>query len=331
MDSNNDDNSGIKLLSSSLPASITKRAAPSVLAVIGGGARYLSAWLRRPTQAVDDVTDARSLVTQLLAEEVANNIKSDPIAMAAAVEKLAPSYVRRETNKLFVAEASIKELHRQHQEQLIQAAPEEAEIDPDWLNNFERFAEDASTKNMQQLWGRVLAGEIGKPGTFSKSTLRFLHELDSVAADLFETVRDYAIKGMLFIPESEQKLLFSTLLDLEGLGIILKANTDTTWQMIVKERGSVALAGNTHALILFGDEGHKFELKNHILTRVGKELTLIVPNRDEPKTLNAMAAQLASKGGKAAAIAKLASNIAQEIEVERATINMVWGEVPHPF
>lgn len=59
------------------------------------------------------------------------------------------------------------------------------DVDDDWLNIFERHAEDASTERMQRLWGRVLAGEIRKPGSFAPRTLRFLSEFSQADAITF--------------------------------------------------------------------------------------------------------------------------------------------------
>lgn len=55
-----------------------------------------------------------------------------------------------------------------------------------FFNVFEPFAEAASTDDLRQLFGRVLAGEIRKPGTFSSKVLRVVGELDAHTAHLFD-------------------------------------------------------------------------------------------------------------------------------------------------
>ena len=35
--------------------------------------------------------------------------------------------------------------------------------DPDWFNTFTQLAEDVSNKTMQDLWAKILAGEISQP------------------------------------------------------------------------------------------------------------------------------------------------------------------------
>jgi Protein of unknown function (DUF2806) len=69
------------------------------------------------------------------------------------------------------------------------------EIDDDWLNLFERYAEVASSDRLRDLWSRVLTGEIRKPQTFYLRTLRFISELDVETAALFEQYAAEVIDG----------------------------------------------------------------------------------------------------------------------------------------
>ena len=62
----------------------------------------------------------------------------------------------------------------------------EKEINDDWLNNFENEARSKSTKEMQHRFGRVLAGEIEKPGSYSIKAVKLLGELDQNTANLFK-------------------------------------------------------------------------------------------------------------------------------------------------
>ena len=82
----------------------------------------------------------------------------------------------RKHHNVLPASASAVEVLRSNAEANSAVPPHdaEAELDEDWLNVTERFAEDASTEQMQNIWGRVLAGEIRKPGIYSISTLNFL-------------------------------------------------------------------------------------------------------------------------------------------------------------
>ena len=58
-------------------------------------------------------------------------------------------------------------------------------INDDWLNTFETEARQISTEEMQAYFGKVLAGEITKPGSYSRRTVKILGSLDQNIANHF--------------------------------------------------------------------------------------------------------------------------------------------------
>lgn len=58
-------------------------------------------------------------------------------------------------------------------------------LDEDWTTRFFNIAEDISNEDMQTLWGRILAGEIKKPRTYSLRTLDTLKNLSKEEAKVF--------------------------------------------------------------------------------------------------------------------------------------------------
>ncbi len=56
------------------------------------------------------------------------------------------------------------------------------------MNTFMRFADDASSDKLQDLFGRILAGEVVRPGSFSLATIRAVAELDQSIAQDFSIV-----------------------------------------------------------------------------------------------------------------------------------------------
>jgi len=76
---------------------------------------------------------------------------------------------------------------------LEQSEVPEEQPDEDWINRFFRAAEDVSSEQMQELWGRILAGEIKKPGSYSLKTLDFVKNLTKSDASLLEKVASLAV------------------------------------------------------------------------------------------------------------------------------------------
>ena len=51
------------------------------------------------------------------------------------------------------------------------------EVDPDWFSQYCELVLDISNNSMQQLWAKILAGEIATPGRFSLKTLQTLKQM----------------------------------------------------------------------------------------------------------------------------------------------------------
>ena len=69
----------------------------------------------------------------------------------------------------------------------------EEKPDEDWITRFFNIAEEITSEQMQELWGRILAGEIKKPGSYSLRTLEFIRNLKPNEADVIESLGKLAI------------------------------------------------------------------------------------------------------------------------------------------
>ena len=68
-------------------------------------------------------------------------------------------------------------------------------LDEDWTTRFFRIVEDISNEEMQALWGKILAGEIKQPKTYSIRTLELIRNLSKIEANTFMKVANFAIKS----------------------------------------------------------------------------------------------------------------------------------------
>jgi len=68
-------------------------------------------------------------------------------------------------------------------------------VDEDWSTRFFRIVEDVSNEEMQALWGKILAGEIKQPKTYSLRTLELIRNLSKNEADTFMKVANFAISS----------------------------------------------------------------------------------------------------------------------------------------
>ena len=147
--------------------------------ILGGVLAVPAAWLRRPAQQVEDLTDARSTVSHGLAAALVEHSKNDPDIMRAVAESYLPNEIRKALNKYRTVATAAEEYEK------LGGSEDDLDLDDDWINRFIRFSEDASSERLQLLFGKILAGEIIHAGSYSPATLRTVSELTQSLADDF--------------------------------------------------------------------------------------------------------------------------------------------------
>ena len=69
----------------------------------------------------------------------------------------------------------------------------EEPVEQGWINRFFDSVADVSDEDLQKLWGRVLAGEIKQPKSYSLRALETLKNLSKHEAELFQNIAPYII------------------------------------------------------------------------------------------------------------------------------------------
>jgi Protein of unknown function (DUF2806) len=67
-------------------------------------------------------------------------------------------------------------------------------VDTDWTLQYLDHAQDVCDEQLQVIWGRILAGEVASPGSYSKRTLAFLSTLDKWEAMAFTDFCSFALE-----------------------------------------------------------------------------------------------------------------------------------------
>lgn len=174
--------SGIAEVTSGVPAPIQKSFFKAVSDLLGGLVSLPLAKLKQYTQSIEDTTVARSQAASVISNLAIEEMSRDADLMKLAAEIYLPTNLRKVRNRVHVAQSAATHLSTSNVDN---RETESAPPDEDWMNNFMRFAEDASSARVQDLFGRILAGEVTRPGSFGLSTLRTLNELDQSIAEDF--------------------------------------------------------------------------------------------------------------------------------------------------
>ena len=157
-------------------------------------------------------------------------------------------------------------------------------IEQGWINRFFDSVADVSDEDLQKLWGKVLAGEIKQPKSYSLRTLETLKNLSKHEAELFEKVATLAtrMQGNLFLTcETEilrrYEISYDAILCLDECGLI---NSDgmVSYNPKISINDSVAIFSKSKLLLLKGTSERPTKISIGIfgLTQAGKELYSIL-------------------------------------------------------
>ncbi|GDX05744.1 DUF2806 domain-containing protein [Buttiauxella sp. A111] len=113
---------------------------------------------------------------------------------------------------------------------LDQSDPLDDEIEADWLIRWRDSAATTSSEHLQQLWGRVLAGEIKSPGHYSLRTLEFIKNLTQREAKDIEKLFSHSFINLIIKSDGLEKsfddevianeLNYTFLSEMQSLGLI---------------------------------------------------------------------------------------------------------------
>lgn len=138
-----------------------------------------------------------------------------------ASSRLAYQEITKQQNIEAVANMAYEELEHV-------ATVSEEPVSPDWMFYLFNSVENISNEDLQKIWGRILAGEIKSPGTYSYRTLERLKNMTQQEAEHFQLVAALALQcgnEMRFILRDEellnkQQVYFNHLLELEECGLM---------------------------------------------------------------------------------------------------------------
>ena len=94
-------------------------------------------------------------------------------------------------------QANTESVVRQAAEELGEKRVQAHDVEHDFTARFFADVQDVSSEKMQQIWAKILAGEIGAPGSTSMQTLSILKNMSQRDAELFERVASFIINDFV--------------------------------------------------------------------------------------------------------------------------------------
>jgi hypothetical protein len=251
-------------------------------------------WLERRAKRARAITAGEAEIIKATAEQAVKQIRADPEFARRAIESHYQSVLRKQENRDAVA--------RQAAEQLKLGPPSQMESDsgPDkvddaFMARLESYVDGATSDELREKWGRVLASEIRTPGIFSAKAMRLVDEIDPRTAKLFERVCQFrlgdiiptALSGVLSFDDISRLGDAGLMLESAGMGHVRYFRTSTIFgkEVWVAVFGSSAVAFERASqykpsdLVKIFDGKPSFE--GYILTESGTAIASILPDHQQ--------------------------------------------------
>ncbi len=238
--------------------------------------------LAQAARDAEDIRVGRKTLTAdgQLVEVVDRDTKGLPRDEGASFTTLAAATQRNSLSRDIRCEVHVGQaiLHAEAELKNDPQKPPGGRVEEDWLSRWRDSASQVSAEELQVLWGRVLAGEIKSPGTFSLRTLEFLRNLSKEDARRIEKLASFVVDDFVFngdktLLESEG-ITFGFLLSLQDLGIIDVSQRKVIFESMQQDRFIRGIVAYKRVLIVTHEDPSK-ELhlgKVCRLTSLGKEV-----------------------------------------------------------
>ena len=235
---------------------------------------------------------------------LSGSIDSNQTVVAIAGRNRIARDLRAEVNTsraLLVAEETLENDHQ---------APPKQTVDDDWLFRWREAASMVSSRALQELWGRALAGEIKAPGSCSLRALEFLKNLSQGEAQQIAKLAPFVIDTDLIVREPQTNEVLENegiadwfLLGLEALGIV-SAIGGLGWRKTYSSKNPNPPAKFRRALVAYDrilvvnhdDPTKAFRLKGCFVTSLGHQMLQLGSFKPHEDYLRAVGRAIADKG-----------------------------------
>ena len=226
-------------------------------------AQTIGNWLGLEARAIERNAEAEAYahIRKVDAENAANLVRLQ------GEEQVANYILAREKRKL----NNVQSIVSMTQEQFIEGEKVSDEpVNPDWLNRFFSIVEDVSDAEMQQLWARILAGEVKKPKSYSLRTLEVLRNMSKEEAEQITKASQYVLYGGIICSEDFGINLESQSF-LDEMGLICGEELLKAYTIHTDDYTHIVI-DNNRVLRLFTQKEIKVKLRHYTLTKAGKEI-----------------------------------------------------------
>lgn len=250
------------------------------------------------SQSARDDREARSTFRKGLVEAATAKAAENPELVDRMLDRLVQEeFGRQESREAIVVLA----LERLAETTDAESSTEDEPLDTDWLNVFGGHAEKATSERLRDLFSRILAGEVRRPGSFSTSTLRAISELDRDVANDFSAAWKVSVGPAVdYSPDWHRGEGYVRWKRLAEAGFMATATSSQFLPDFVPVIEGCALwgpmgVGGIHVLAFF-DQDSSANWTYIDFTRVGREVGTLLPPPDYAANMRSAARRLPTQG-----------------------------------
>lgn len=157
-------------------------------------------------------------------------------------------------------------------------------VDEGWKNRFFNIVEEISDDELREIWGRVLAGEIKKPKSYSLRTLETLRNLTKEEAAIIVKAASFTIKNECVYKNAPLSLTEKLLLQEIGLMLDDGLGLEYQWKVNGKTQFSIVIDDN-YLFKLHNDSDNIVDCNTEVykLSTAGKEIFRLVTINNESR------------------------------------------------
>lgn len=178
-----------------------------------------------------------------------------------------------------------------------------ANYDFDWFVRFYEAVGNISDEVMQDLWAKLLAGEVAEPSSFSLKTIDVLRNLSKQDAKLFSLICSHSVmtRGQNFLPHydtylEKHNIYYTDIMKLNEQGLIFNDGT-IGFSMSIGQNPNVLFWNNDLVMTIESSDDKNIEIhiKTYPFTKAGQELAVLVSKSVSEENFIELAKEIANK------------------------------------
>lgn len=178
-----------------------------------------------------------------------------------------------------------------------------ANYDFDWFVRFYEAVGNISDEVMQDLWAKLLAGEVAEPSSFSLKTIDVLRNLSKQDAELFSLICSHSVmtRGQNFLPHydtylEKHNIYYTDIMKLNEQGLIFNDGT-IGFSMSIGQNPNVLFWNNDLVMTIESSDDKNIEIhiKMYPFTKAGQELAVLVSKSVSEENFIELAKEIANK------------------------------------